>query len=89
MVTYSEFKQTRVQNGFSSKELTGLVVFLVGSELFQLFTESRGWIANLVGLALWSVVTYLTPPRPKLWKLLIATACLTLLVFGLHLLHIG
>jgi hypothetical protein len=76
-------------NGASLKLLTAFVVFVAGRELFQLYTKCSGWIASLVGVALWCLFTYLMPPRPKLWKLLLVAASIALAVTVLHLLHVG
>jgi hypothetical protein len=82
-------KYMDAQSGMSPKLLAAFVVFMAGSELFQSYTESSRWLASIVGLGLWSVVMYTVPPRPKLWKLLLATASLALIVLALHLLHVG
>ena len=77
------------QGGLSLKLLGSFVAFVAGRELFQLYAESSGWIASLVGLALWTIVMYLVPPRPKPWKLLLGTASLAILVALLRVLHFG
>lgn len=79
----------KVQRGLSPKLLAAFVAFVAGRELFQLYAKCSGWVASLVGLALWCIVMYLAPPRPKLWKLLLATGSLAVLVAVLHLLHVG
>lgn len=80
----------RAQRGLSPKLLAAFVAFVAGRELFQLYaTKCAGWVASLVGLALWCLVMYLAPPKPKLWKLLLATGSLAVLVAVLHLLHVG
>jgi hypothetical protein len=77
------------QGGLSLKLLASFVAFVAGRELFQFYTESSGWIASLVGLALWMIVMCIVPPRPRPWKLLLGTALLATLVVLLHLLHFG
>jgi hypothetical protein len=74
---------------FSPKLLAAFLAFVVGRELFHLSATSSEWIANLVGLALWSLVMYVVPPRTKLWRVLLATASLVLIVIALRLLHVG
>jgi hypothetical protein len=80
---------SKAQRGLSPKLLAAFVAFVAGRELFQLYAKYAGWVASLVGLALWCIVMYLAPPRPKLWKLLLATGSLAVLVAVLHLLHVG
>jgi len=90
-------KPTRDQSDLSLKEqsdltlksLEAFVAFIVGAQLFQFYTGSREWIAILVGLGLWSVVAYIVPPRPKLWKVLLTTALIALIEVVLHLLHVS
>jgi hypothetical protein len=79
----------KVQRGLSPKLLAAFVAFVAGREIFELYTKVGGWLASLVGLGIWSAVMYLTPPRPKLWALLLATASLALIVIVLHLFHLG
>jgi hypothetical protein len=82
-------KHVRVQRGFSLKLLAAFVLFVAGRELFRLYMSSSELLANLVGLGLWTIVVYVAPPRPTLWKLLLAAASLALLAMVLHLSHVG
>lgn len=82
-------KRRDSRSGLSPKLLVSFVAFVAGRELFQLYTGSSGWIASLVGLALWTIIMYIVPPRPRPWKLLLGTASLAILVFLLRLLHFG
>ena len=77
------------QGGLSLKLFESVVVFFAGAALFQFLTESSKWVASLVGLALWTLLMYAVPPRPKLWKLILGAALLAILVVSLHLLHFG
>lgn len=77
------------EGGFSLKLLTAFVAFVAGRELFLLYANGSKLRANLVGLALWSLAMYIEPPRPKLWRLLVGTVTLALIVVALHLLHVG
>lgn len=79
----------RERENLRLKGLTGFVAFIAGMELLRLFTYCSEWVSMLVGIGLWSVVTYLEPPRPRLWKVLLATASLVVLVLVIHLLHFG
>lgn len=75
------------QGGVSAKLLTSFVIFVAGREVFQLYTNSSGWVASLIGLALWAIVMYAVPPRPKPWKLFLGTASLAILIVLLRLLR--
>ena len=82
-------KQTESQGAVSLKLLESFVAFVAGREFFQFYTGSSGWIASLVGLALWMIVMCIVPPRPRPWKVLLGTAWIAILVGLLHLLHFG
>ena len=82
-------KHLRAKSGLSPKLVAAFLAFVAGREIFDLYTKVGVWLADLVGLGLWSAFMYLVPPRPKLLALLLATASLLLIVIVLHLFHFG
>lgn len=89
VVIDSGIEQMRPQNGSSSRGLVGFLILVASREFFYLCTGSSGWIATNVGVGAWAIYMYTTQPRPKLWKLLLATGSIASIVFVLHLLHVG
>jgi hypothetical protein len=47
------------------------VAFVVARELSRYFAGSSEWVANLVGLGVWSVVAYIDLRGPNPWRLVL------------------
>jgi hypothetical protein len=82
-------EHAKAQTDPSPNTFVALFVGIVTPDIFRAFALGNRLLANLTGLLLMTVVLYIAPPRPKLWKMLLLVGSLALAYVALYSLHPG